>query len=67
MERLAWWQGERQHRHVPVRGRAVESVQDSRVCVRFATSLTRRLTGPCLERNGNGEAICGRRPCQVEL
>jgi len=29
--------------------------------------LTKRLIGPCLERNGNGEAIRCWRPCQMEL
>ena len=42
-------------------------VDDSRVYERCATFLTKRLIGPCLERNGNGEAIRCWRPCQMEL
>jgi len=40
---------------------------DGRVDVRSATALTKRLVGPCLERNVNGEAIRCWRPCQMEL
>lgn len=42
-------------------------VDDGRVYVRSATSLTKRLIGPRLERNGNSEAIRCWRPCQMEL
>jgi hypothetical protein len=52
------------HQNKATRGGKVD---DGRVYVRSATSLTNRLIGPCLERNGNGEAILCWRSCQMEL
>jgi hypothetical protein len=59
----------RDWRVLPHQNRATLEVKvdDGRVYVRSTTSLTKRLTGPCLERNGNGEAIRCWRPCQMEL